>query len=111
MLLRLNSIQDFPGFIEYTPEALGLRLLFAIYRAKCTGSNETVSILPGHRDDLLFIGGGRRAGSGIQHPDFRRQASQSARHGLLKIAVTVSLCVNAVALMSIQHHSPMTGPP
>jgi hypothetical protein len=41
MLLRLNSIQDFPGFIEYTPEALGLRLLFAIHRAKCTGSNET----------------------------------------------------------------------
>ena len=110
MLLRLNSIQDFPGFIEYTPEALGLRLLFAIYRAKCTGSNETVSILPGHRDDLLFIGGGRRAGSGIQHPDFRRQASQSARHGLQN-RVTVSSCVNTVALRSIQHHSPMTGPP
>jgi hypothetical protein len=44
MLLRLDSIQDFPGFIEYTPEALGLRLLFAIQRAKCTGSNEAVSL-------------------------------------------------------------------
>jgi hypothetical protein len=42
MLLRLDSIQDFPGFFEYTPEALGLRLLFCSHRARCTGSNETV---------------------------------------------------------------------